>query len=185
VETEASTQGGFQKMSKRYRTILISYITIVLLFGVQLYSDAQNISYAPIVNNIKINQTLLTGSIEITFDVDDPDGGLFDIQMLVSKDNGQTYTVSPQSATGDINKYMIAGKGKSIKWDMGKDIPGIDPKDVKIRLIANDGVRLLADTGTTTTTTTTTSTTTSSKSTSSRTMPAVMLRLETTERIWF
>jgi formylglycine-generating enzyme len=173
AETETSSQGGFQKMSKRSRTILISYITLVLLFGVQLYSDAQNISYAPTISSIKINQTLLTGSIEITFDVDDPDGGLLDIQMLVSKDNGQTYTVSPKSATGDVNKYIIAGKGKSIKWDMSKDVPGIDPKDVKIRLIADDGVKLLPDTGTTTTTTTTSTTTVSSKSTSSTNMPAV------------
>jgi len=137
-------------MSKRSRTILISYITLVLLLGVQLYSDAQNISYAPTVNNIKINQTLLTGSIEITFDVDDPDGGLLEVRMLVSKDNGQTYTVSPKSATGDVNKYTIAGKGKIIKWDMGKDLPGIDPNNIKIRLIADDGIKLLPDTGTTT-----------------------------------
>jgi formylglycine-generating enzyme required for sulfatase activity len=150
-------------MSKRSQTILISYITLVLLFGVQLYSDAQNISYAPTISSIKINQTLLTGSIEITFDVDDPDGGLLDIQMLVSKDNGQTYTVSPQSATGDVNKYIIAGKGKSIKWDMGKDLPGIDSNNIKIRLIADDGIKLLPDTGTTTSSSSSTSTTTVSE----------------------
>ena len=134
---------------KKSQIILIICITLTMFLGMPFYSNAQTVSYAPMVSNIRINQASTPGSIEITFDVDDPDGGLLEILMLASKDSGQIYTVSPKFVTGDVNKYIIDGKDKSIKWDMSKDLPGVDPKNVKIRLTADDGVKLLPDTGTT------------------------------------
>jgi len=155
---------------------------LAMIIGVSFCSNAQSISYAPSIINIKINSDSITKAIEINFDVDDPDGGLFEIKMMASKDGGQTYTVTPKSVTGDVNKYSIAGKGLKIKWDVDKDLPGVDPKNIKIRLIADDGMKLLPDTGvtisgssssSTTTTTTTTSSSTSTSSTSSSTQTNV------------
>ena len=152
-------------MGRKSQIALITYTILVLLLGVNFYSDAQTVSYAPMVTNIRINQSSPTSVIEITFDVDDPDGGLFEVKMIASKDNGQTYTVTPKSVTGDVNKYTIAGKGKSATWDVGKDLPGVDLKCITIRLFAVDGVQLLPDTGTQSTSTITTKSTSSTVTT--------------------
>jgi len=128
---------------------------LAMVVGVSFYADAQTISYAPSITNIKISSDSITNNVEITFDVDDSDGGLFEIKMIASKDGGQTYTVTPKSVTGDVNKYSIAGKGLKIKWDAVKDLPGVDLKNIKIRLVADDGMKLLPDTGATPSTTTT------------------------------
>jgi hypothetical protein len=133
-------------MNKRSQIPLTVYTFITLLLGWQLSINAQTISYAPTITNIDISQGT-TGSILIKFDVDDPDGGLLEVKMLASKDNGQTYTVTPKSIMGDAFKYTIPGKGKSITWDVSKDLPGIDPNNIKIRLIADDGIKLLPDAG--------------------------------------
>jgi sulfatase modifying factor 1 len=131
-------------MSKRSQILLTFYTFITLLLGWQLSINAQTISYAPTITNINIIQGT-TGAILIKFDIDDPDGGLLEVKMLASKDNGQTYTVTPKSIMGDAFKYIIPGKGNIITWDVSKDLPGVDPNNIKIRLIADDGIRLLPD----------------------------------------
>lgn len=148
-------------MGKRILFTLLALVISAMVFGINPYTIAQTISYAPIITNIKIENNVITKAIEINFDVEDPDGGLFEIKMMASKDGGQTYTVTPKSVTGDVNKYSIASKGMNIKWDVEKDLSGVELEKVKIRLIADDGLKLLPDIGITTTTTTSQSFTTS------------------------
>jgi formylglycine-generating enzyme required for sulfatase activity len=155
-------------MNKKTLLTLILLIIGVMVF--HTYSIAQTISYAPIITNIKINNNAITKNIEINFDVEDPDGGLFEIKMMASRDGGKTYTITPKAVIGDVNKYSIASKGMNIKWDVERDLPGVDLANIKIRLIADDGLKLLPDTGVTTTTTTNTA---SSKSTTTSN-PAVI-----------
>jgi len=139
-------------MQKGLRILLIIYTFIVLFIGLQSSINSQSISYAPVITNIKITQGF-TGSILISFDIDDPDGGLLEVKMLASKDDGKSYTIVPKSVTGDVFKYTIPGKGKSISWDVSKDLPGVDLNSIKIRLIADDGIKLTQDLGTPTDTT--------------------------------
>ncbi len=125
-------------MYKGFRIFLVVYTAIILFIGLQSSINSQSISYAPVITNINITQGL-TGSILISFDIDDPDGGLLEVKILASKDGGKTYTIVPKSVTGDAFKYTLPGKGKSISWDVSKDLPGVDLNNIKIRLIADDG----------------------------------------------
>ncbi len=139
-------------MYKGFRIFLVVYTAIILFIGLQSSINSQSISYAPVITNINITQGL-TGSILISFDIDDPDGGLLEVKILASKDGGKTYTIVPKSVTGDAFKYTLPGKGKSISWDVSKDLPGVDLNNIKIRLIADDGIKLTQDFGTVETTT--------------------------------
>ena len=103
--------------------------TIVALIGVTALSCGWA---APIVSNVRMQQIEGTKQVQITYDVADN----FNTSLWVSvsiTDNGSTLPVN--TITGDVNRILSPGVGKSMVWDAGKDWNGhfTDKAKAKIR----------------------------------------------------
>ncbi len=120
--------------SKTFSLIILS---MLLTFTIVTLSVAN--SY-PVVKNVYAQQRHGTFLIEITYDVEDADGDLLQITVEASDDNGATYTIIPESLTGDVGEDIQPGTGKLIVWNVGKDLPDINADNFKVQVIADDGV---------------------------------------------
>jgi len=58
------------------------------------------------------------------------------VSFLVSDDNGGSYLLDSQNATGDLGPDIQSGTGKTITWDASAMLPGAG--DYKIKLVADD-----------------------------------------------
>ncbi|MBV5313656.1 MAG: formylglycine-generating enzyme family protein [Prolixibacteraceae bacterium] len=68
------------------------------------------------VTNIKVTQE--SDKVVLTYDIaSDKAGQTFDIKVECSADGGKTYSIVPQTITGDL-KGITAGKTKRIVWDV-------------------------------------------------------------------
>jgi len=94
---------------------------------------------APVVSNITAAQRG-DGSfkVDIYYDVYDADGDAMTITMQVSDDDGTTWNVSCNLATGDIGTNKYSGNGKHILWNVGSEHPDINT-DFRFKIIADDG----------------------------------------------
>ncbi len=114
-----------------YSILLLTSVAIAVL-----PASAQN--SPPLVSNIHSAQRTGTTLVDITYDVDDPDGDELTISVAVSDDGGSTFTVSASSFTGDVGSGIALGSGKYIVWDAGADVPNIYG-NYRIRVTADDG----------------------------------------------
>ena len=85
---------------------------------------AQDENHAPFVSNVHAEQRTGTKLVDITYDVDDPDGDLLIITVSVSDDGGSTFAVPAGTFTGDVSG-VSPGTGKRIVWDAGADVPDV------------------------------------------------------------
>ncbi len=130
-------------MINKNKLNLILLFLVFILIGFILRLNAQTISHAPVVTNIRIEQKAETKTLNIFYDVNDEDADLLEVSLIASKDGGKTFTVIPKSVSGEIGKIIFPGKAKKIVWNAGVDLPEVDLKNLKIRIIADDGVRIV------------------------------------------
>jgi len=115
----------------------IMSLAILTLFA--LHASAQDENHAPFVSNILARQRAGSKLVDITYDVDDPDGDLLTIAVAVSNDGGKTFTVNASTFTGDAGNCIVPGKGKKIVWDAGKDSPNVFGTNYVVKVTASDG----------------------------------------------
>ena len=120
-------------------TLLAAGCLVIMLLGLIAHSHAQT-NHAPVVKNVYVQQRPGTRLVDIIYDVEDADGDLLEITVEASDDDGQTYTIVPESITGDVGNNIEPGKDKRIVWDVGRDLPGTKGDSFKVRIIADDGV---------------------------------------------
>lgn len=60
--------------------------------------------------------------IQISYDLAGNAGESYDIKLSCSKDGGKTFTVTPISVTGAVNRWEAPGSSKAITWDAKKDL---------------------------------------------------------------
>lgn len=130
-------------MFSKNKLNLILLFFVIVLIGLIIRLNAQTISHAPVVTNIRIEQKAETKTLNIFYDVNDEDADLLEVSVIASKDGGKTFTVVPKSISGEVGKIIFPGKGKKIVWNVGEDLPEVDLKNLKIRIIADDGVRIV------------------------------------------
>jgi hypothetical protein len=94
---------------------------------------------APVVSNVQAAQRQGTTLVDITYDLQDPDGDRMAITVAVSNDGGYTYTIFPRYLTGDVGEGIASGTGKRIVWDAGRDLPGLWSPFIRVRVSADDG----------------------------------------------
>ena len=111
----------------------ILIISILTIYGFLLANTA------PIVDNVTAQQRE-DGSymVDIYYNVYDADGDAMTITMQVSDDDGTTWNVSCNLATGDIGTNKYSGNGKHIIWNVGSEHPNINT-DFRFKIIADDG----------------------------------------------
>ena len=111
----------------------------VLLFGLWLWASAAAAGYAPVVANVQAKQRPGTLLVDITYDVDYPDGGGMTVSVEISADRGQTWQVPARSFSGDVGRGVRPGKDKHIVWNAGVDVPGAHGVNYRPRVIAEIG----------------------------------------------
>ena len=119
-------------------SLIVLFILLALTSPILIALSVGN--HAPVVKNVYAQQRAGTFFVDITYDVEDADGDLLEITVEASDDDGETYTIIPQSLTGDVGENITPGEGKLIVWDVGKDLPGTRGDQFKVRVIAEDGV---------------------------------------------
>ena len=125
-------------MNSKTLSLIILFILLAFTYPILITLSAGN--HAPIVKNVYAQQRPGTFFVDITYDVEDADGDLLEITVEASDDDGETYTIIPESLTGDVGENITPGEGKLIVWDVGKDLPGTRGDQFKVRVIADDGV---------------------------------------------
>ena len=109
-------------------------ITILLAFTAFVF--ANNV---PEVSNVTASQRG-DGSfmVDIYYDIYDADGDAMTVFMQVSDDDGTTWNVPCNLASGDIGTNKYSGNNKHILWNVGSEHPNINT-DFRFKVIADDG----------------------------------------------
>lgn len=117
--------------------VLTTIFTIAMISPLAVYTAyGEN----PHVTNVQAAQrTDGSMKVDVSYDLSDADGDNITISLSVSDDSGLTYTIIPESATGDIYTGITPGSRKSIIWDAGKDLPGVYGTEYVVKVLADDG----------------------------------------------
>lgn len=106
--------------------------TLCFLFLFTTLISAQN--QVPEISNLEVD---INGNImTVNYDLSDLENDDLEITFQVSDDEGQTYNLDTQNATGDVGFPINTGTGKSIVWNFTGviDLNGA----YKVKLIADD-----------------------------------------------
>ena len=119
-----------------HRISIVLSVTVVLVVAVVTVDAA-----SPVVSNVTANQrdeTTGAGAIvDITYDMEDMDSDSVDINIEVSNDGGETFTVPAVTFTGDVGRVEV-GVGKAVEWQAGVDVPGEYWENCQAKVIAED-----------------------------------------------
>ncbi len=100
---------------------------------------------APLVSNITAEQ-ITDGSklVNIYYDLFDANNDLCDISLLISQNEGLTYTYIPDSAnlSGHIGSDITPGNNKHIIWDAGNENQTFSAENYYFQIIAEDNTYL-------------------------------------------
>ena len=97
----------------------------------------------PVVSNVTSSQIAGTREVAITYTLADATAldGRFNVTVQASRDNGATWAPVTQ-VTGAVSG-VAPGAGKQITWKAGVEWPGLLLPQVKVRLIADNGMALI------------------------------------------
>ncbi len=100
---------------------------------------------APLVSNITAEQ-ITDGSklVNIYYDLFDANNDLCDISLLISQDEGLTYTYIPDSTnlSGHIGSDITPGNNKHIIWDAGNENQDFSAENYYFKITAEDNTYL-------------------------------------------
>ena len=106
--------------------------------------SSQAFAVRPVVSNVEVVQRetagVLTKSVDITYDVENPDGGAVFIRLQMSRDRGATFSVPVTTVFGDIGSDVTPGTGKMIVWDAGTDLPDAFGQEFVAKVLASNRV---------------------------------------------
>ena len=114
-------------------TILLFMIWPLLVFG-------QTANRAPVVSNVGAEQRAGTRLVDITYNVEDPDGDAMTVSVQISDDRGLTFNVAAETFSGDVGAGITSGTGKRIVWDAATDLPDTFGTNYVAKVIADDGI---------------------------------------------
>jgi hypothetical protein len=60
----------------------------------------------------------------IQYDLEGIPNKKYHVNLSLSDDYGETFTIKPASVQGDVGKSVTSGPDKEILWDIVKDYPG-------------------------------------------------------------
>ena len=114
-------------------TILSMTIIFVIFPAIGLANSA------PVVSNVTAAQRDDNSKlVDIHYDLVDADGDYCTVWILVSDNDGVSWSVPAMTLTGHIGHNIAPGNNKHIIWDAGADMPG-RVGTYKVRVFADDG----------------------------------------------
>ncbi|MFA6594378.1 MAG: hypothetical protein WCT16_03950 [Candidatus Buchananbacteria bacterium] len=90
------------------------------------------------VSNIFSSQPLGTTTVTVNYDLFDDTADNILVEMQISGDGGDTWTVPATSVSGDIGGGVASGNGKTIYWNAGADYPNQQKSNMRVRVRAKD-----------------------------------------------
>ncbi|MEO0108442.1 MAG: formylglycine-generating enzyme family protein [candidate division WOR-3 bacterium] len=94
---------------------------------------------APIVSNVRFAQRPGTNLVDIEYDLSNPGrDSVLSVSFEVSTDRGRTFTIRPQTFSGDAGERVRVGRNRRITWDMYADIKRLKTDSAVIRVLADD-----------------------------------------------
>ena len=113
-------------------------LCLCILLAFATVSPAQQ---TPEVSNIRNRQLDYPSKVvEIRYDLEAVTETVA-IRLLISDDGGETWDVPVENVEGDIGADIRVGHGKRILWDAGEDFPDHAIDEMRVRIIADDGLR--------------------------------------------
>lgn len=110
------------------------------LVAVSLLFSAWVMAGPPVVSNVRATQRPGTGLVDVLYDLQDPEGDKVAITVHVSFDSGNTYKDTVRTVSGlGSGKQVAPGRDRQLVWDAGADLDPIAFRNVRLRIIADDG----------------------------------------------
>jgi len=98
------------------------------LLGLVCFMAANAWPQDPQVRDVRFEQQ--GGQIVIRYNLFGRPGKKHSVSVELSDDNGRTFRIKPVSVEGDVGKDVRTGSGKSIIWNMQRDLPqGLEGED--------------------------------------------------------
>jgi formylglycine-generating enzyme required for sulfatase activity len=95
----------------------------------------------PVVSNVRASQRPGTQLVDIYYDLADPESAALAITVLVSTNEGASYTLPATSFSGSgWGSAVTPGSNKQITWNVGADWSGHYSANVRFRVTADDAV---------------------------------------------
>jgi len=94
-----------------------------------------------VVSNVTAHQRT-NGSmiVDIYYDLAYSGTSSLTVSVVVSSDDGITYTIHPSKLTGAVGSSVSKGSGKHIEWcSCSKDLPGAYGSKYRVAVVATDG----------------------------------------------
>lgn len=110
-------------------------LSIIFVYSVQGFTTN------PQVNNIRAHQLENSFTVEILYDLIDPDPNLLTVSVEILKDDDSSFSIFPEHLTGDIGERIEPGINKAIYWDAGTDLPGVFGTDYRAKIIVNESIQ--------------------------------------------
>jgi formylglycine-generating enzyme required for sulfatase activity len=93
----------------------------------------------PEVTSVVASQRPGTKLVDVTYDLNDPDGDSMVVNLYLSPDGGLSYPLHCITVAGDVGEGVSSGVGKHIEWDAGADYPQHTGDNYVVKVTANDG----------------------------------------------
>ncbi|MDA1274907.1 MAG: PQQ-binding-like beta-propeller repeat protein [Verrucomicrobia bacterium] len=115
------------------RRLVLTFSPLACLIMLALASAA---AAPPAVSNVRAVQIAGTKNVEILYDVSDADGDALAIEIQVSGDAGQTYTIPATALSGHIGAGVAPGVNRRIVWNADADWNGQLVSNARVRINA-------------------------------------------------
>jgi len=111
----------------------------IFLLIMMISAIVQGQNSAPVVSNVNFTMRQ-DGSkiVDITYDVNDPEGRTLFITVEASSDAGQTWSLKIDKITGDNGYGIISGTNKRIEWEAEYDNYNFYSPNVQIKISADN-----------------------------------------------
>ena len=103
--------------SRKEFNMRIKFFLVLFLLGFALHVNAQGLQVSDVRFEDK-GETVL-----VFYDLDGPTGKKVTINLLLSDDYGESFSIRPKTISGDVGKNVSSGIGKKIIWHIKKDYP--------------------------------------------------------------
>lgn len=92
----------------------------------------------PTVANITVQRQAGTKLVDITYDLNQPQGLPCTVAVEVSQDGGATWLTAPLTLTGAVGTAVTPDLGKLVTWNAGTDWPAQRFTTTRVRVTADD-----------------------------------------------
>lgn len=123
----------------------LTILAVSLLYLIPAHSETPRVENVrtkstadePTMSNASANQESgAARRVHIYYDLFNPGGGTATISVAISNNGGASYSISPQTLSGDVGKGIAAGTNKHIVWDAMADLPGVYGTNYRARITA-------------------------------------------------